>query len=237
MLFSVLIPWAILAPSNAPPLATCRFHSVHSRWVGSCGPLFEQTPGMTIAPTQSITSGIWRKADHPRSMWTGDMTDAGSDNATIELEIYAGGAGVLRTEYGWFPVSKFSLGTQTLRFKLDTSRQVPPSELDRTIVKRAAVILSSRTAWNRADDRQCSATATTWSIYCAMQRATVEVTGGFHHRRPALEVVRQIVDKRAAGRRYHHRLMDYNNDPTTRLEDVQSLFAEALTRLTSAAAK
>jgi hypothetical protein len=192
---------------------------------------------MTIARTQSIASGIWREADHPRSTWAGDMTDAGSDNTAIELEIYAGGAGVLRTEYGWFPVSSFLLATQTLRFQLDTSRQVPASDLDRTIVKRAAAILSSQPAWNRADNRQCSATATTWSIYCAMQRATVEVTGGFHHRRPALEVVRQIVDQRAAGRRYHHRLMDYNNDPTTRLKDVQGLFAEALTRLTSAAAK
>jgi hypothetical protein len=57
------------------------------------------------------------------------------------------------------------------------------------------------------------------------------VTGGFHHRRPALELVRQIVDERSEGRNYHHRLMDYNNDPSTRLEDVQSLFAEALARM------
>jgi hypothetical protein len=64
-----------------------------------------------------------------------------------------------------------------------------------------------------------------------MQRATIEVTGAFHHRRPALEVVRLIVEKRTVGRPYHHRLMDYNNDPSTHLDDVRSLFAEALAQM------
>jgi|HubBroStandDraft_4_1064222.scaffolds.fasta_scaffold164813_3 hypothetical protein len=31
-------------------------------------------------------------------------------------------------------------------------------------------------------------------------------------RRPAMEVVRIIIDERSAGRNYQHRLMDYNND-------------------------
>jgi hypothetical protein len=46
-----------------------------------------------------------------------------------------------------------------------------------------------------------------------------------------MEAVRGIVDERTATRNYHHRLMDYNNDPTTTLGDVQSLFSEALTRM------
>ena len=48
------------------------------------------------------------------------------------------------------------------------------------------------------------------------------------HRRPALEIIRSIVDDRSRGRGYHHRLMDYNNDPRTSFSDVQSLFREAL---------
>jgi hypothetical protein len=63
------------------------------------------------------------------------------------------------------------------------------------------------------------------------ERATIEVTGAFHHRRPAMELVRQIVDERSAGRPYHHRLMDYNNAPTTRLADVRGIIADALSRL------
>lgn len=95
------------------------------------------------------------------------------------------------------------------------------------IVRAAAAILSNNAVWNRADDRKCSANATTWCIYCALEKATIDVTGGFNHRRPALETVREIVDQRTAGRDYHHRLMDYNNDPTTHLSDVQGLFKEA----------
>jgi hypothetical protein len=68
-----------------------------------------------------------------------------------------------------------------------------------------------------------------------MEKATIEVSGAFHHRRPALQVVREIVDERTAGRPYEHRLMDYNNDPATRLEDVQSLYAEALKRIDAGA--
>jgi hypothetical protein len=56
------------------------------------------------------------------------------------------------------------------------------------------------------------------------------VTDGFHHRRPALEIVRAIVDERTKDRNYSHRLMDYNNDPTTHLTNVRTLFAEALAR-------
>jgi len=103
--------------------------------------------------------------------------------------------------------------------------------MDEKIVRRAAEILSNEKVWNRADNRECPATATTWSIYCGMERATIDVTGAFHHRRPALQLVREIVDERTVGRRYHHRLMDYNNDTTTHLSDVQSLFQDALRRM------
>jgi hypothetical protein len=108
---------------------------------------------------------------------------------------------------------------------------VPPNALDRRIVQRAESILSSPSVWNRADNRQCPASETTWSVYCAMELATVQVTGGFHHRRPALQMVRRLVDERTAGRGYHHRLMDYNNDPTTTFADIRSLFAQALARM------
>jgi hypothetical protein len=64
-----------------------------------------------------------------------------------------------------------------------------------------------------------------------VEKAEIEVTGGFHHRRPAGELVREIVDERAKNRNYSHRMMDYNNDPTTTLADVRSLFAEALARI------
>ena len=149
----------------------------------------------------------------------------------VEIEIYAGGTGIIRTYNGWFPVTAYTARGSALHFQMDTLHEVPPGPLDREILERAAAILSSDSVWNRADNRECPASATTWSIYCAVERAEVDVTGGFHHRRPAGELVREIVDERAKGRSYHHRMMDYNNDPTTTLADVRSVFAEAVARI------
>ena len=225
-----IVPASVAGAATALPLSHCVFHGVDDHFPGSCGALFDQTPALTLMPARAITTGIWREDIHPISVWAGDMTDQGSSNAPIELEIYAGGWGVLRTEYGWFAVTQFA-SSPTLSFDLDASHEVSPNALDQKIVREAAKILSTEGVWNRTDSRQCPASATTYSIYCAMEKAAIDVTGGFNHRRPALESVRVIVEERTATRNYHHRLMDYNNDPTTRLDDVQSLFKEALIRM------
>src|SRR5258708_31770869 len=114
-----------------------------------------------------------------------------------------------------------------LRFQIDTAQQVPASDLDREILAEAATIITADSVWNRADNRKCAPAATTWSIYCAVQRATIEVTGGFHHRRPAIQLVRQIGEGRTHGKAYHHRLFGYNNYPSTPPECVWSRFVVA----------
>jgi hypothetical protein len=149
----------------------------------------------------------------------------------VEIEIYPGGTGAIRTYDGWYPVSGFDARDSMLRFQIDTAHEVLPNELDREILQHAAAIITSDAVWNRADNRKCPPNATTWSIYCAEEQASIEVTGGFHHRRPALELVREIVDERTQKKTYQHRLMGYNNDLATHLEDVRSLFAEAISRI------
>jgi hypothetical protein len=128
-------------------------------------------------------------------------------------------------------VSVFESGASALRFTVDAEHEVAPNALDREVVQRAASILTNDAVWNRAENRECAPSVTTWSIYCAIERASRDVARGFHHRRPALELVRKIVDERTQDRSYDHRLMDYNNDPSTHLADVRSLFAEAVARI------
>lgn len=150
---------------------------------------------------------------------------------SVEIEIYGGGNGVIRTYNGWFPISDFNTRGSIMRFQMDTAKEIAPNALDREILVQAMRIISSDSAWNRADNRKCPASAIKWSIYCAVEQAQIEVAGGFHHRRPAGELVREIVDERTKTRNYSHRMMDYNNDPTTTLADVRSLFAEAIARI------
>jgi hypothetical protein len=222
----------VMALVQAPIPYTCALHPAAGKWDGSCGVLIEgERTSLSIAPAPAITSGVWRRGVAPDAVWAGSLVVGEETSTAVEIEVYGDGSGVMRTLFGWYAISRFVAAKDSLRFDVDSSREVPPSGVDREIVERAAKILSSEAVWNRADDRKCAADATTWSIYCAMQKATVEVAGAFHHRRPALQVVREIVDHRTAGRPYDHRLMDYNNDPTTHLGDVQSLFAEALRRI------
>jgi len=159
------------------------------------------------------------------------LADFAEGGDSVEIEVYAGGNGVIRTYQGWFPVTHFTATGSTLRFEFDATSQVKPNQVDRQILTRAAAILNADSAWNRADDRKCAPAARTWSIYCAVEQAALEVAGGFHHRRPAAELVREIVEERTKDRTYEHRLMDYNNDRTTTLSDVRTLFADALKRI------
>ena len=46
-----------------------------------------------------------------------------------------------------------------------------------------------------------------------------------------MELVRVIIEDRAKAKTYEHRMMGYNNDSTTTLADVRSLFAEAIAKV------
>jgi len=223
-LLSLLLATSVHAAM--PQLVNCQLTRKidTSHWNGQCG-----TSTFDGVAAKSVATGSWREDVRPILVVTGTIgAGPGSD---VELEIYENGSAILRTEGGWFWVKDVARSSTTLTFHADRADLAGPSDLDRRIVQRAATLLSTESSWNRADDRQCPSGQQTLSIYCALERATKEVTGGFHHRRPALEIVRQIVDERSVNRNYAHRLMDYNNDRSTRLSDVQSLFTEALARM------
>lgn len=97
------------------------------------------------------------------------------------------------------------------------------TKIDLQIAKRAREILNSESKWNRADNRICPAEAKTVSLYCALQMATVEVGGKAEHRGAALQEARFVIDEIARDRNYEHRLMNYNNDPTTTFSDIQEV--------------
>ncbi len=108
----------------------------------------------------------------------------------------------------------------------DNSNARPPvTKVDLEIVQRARQILDSPAKWNRADNRQCSPKAKTFSLYCALEEATTEKSGQFEHRGAAMQEARFVIEEMAHNlERYNHRLMDYNNDPTTTFADVRRFF-------------
>jgi len=107
----------------------------------------------------------------------------------------------------------------------DSDIRPPVTKDDVRIVQRARQILNSQEKWNRADNRVCPAEAKTFSLYCALEKATDEVTGNFKHRGAAMQEARFVIEDVAPDwKKYNHRLMDYNNDPKTTFADIQNVF-------------
>lgn len=107
----------------------------------------------------------------------------------------------------------------------DPDARPPVTKADLKVVRRASEILSSPEKWNRADTRVCAPDAKTFSIYCALQKATKEVNGSFAHRAAAMQEARFVIDDTVPhAKTYSHRLMDYNNDPSTTFADLQNFF-------------
>jgi hypothetical protein len=104
---------------------------------------------------------------------------------------------------------------------------------DVRILVKAAELLADESMWNRADDRECKDDEATGkrSLFCALQKACIDVMGTYDHRRVALQEVRFAVEDATRGRQFEHRLRDFNNLPTTRLVDIRSILQVATDRI------
>jgi len=110
------------------------------------------------------------------------------------------------------------------------SHDLPVTEQDVRILDRANAILSSEAVWNRADTRECPAGETSFSLFCALHDACIEVLGQYEHRRAALQEVRFVIEERVH-KDYEHRLMGFNNDPATTFADVKDVLRSAKERI------
>ena len=113
------------------------------------------------------------------------------------------------------------------------SRDQPVTEDDLRILLRADDLLKDESVWNRKDDRECADDEATGkrSLFCALQRACVDVLGAYDHRRVALQEVRFAVEDATQGQDFEHRLRDFNNLPATRLADIKGVLRVATDRV------
>lgn len=127
-----------------------------------------------------------------------------------------------------------TLGTTSTSPELERRDQMVTAE-DLRILTRAAALLKDESAWNRADDRECKDDEASGkrSLFCALQKACIEVLGTYDHRRVALQEVRFAVEDATRGQDFEHRLRDFNNLPTTRLADIKAVLQVAIERIKS----
>lgn len=108
--------------------------------------------------------------------------------------------------------------------EIDDSNVLPPATtVDLDILQRADAILTDASVWNRHDTRDCAKSDTTWSLYCALFRASMETTGKYNHRSAAMQETRKTVEELTPGKEFAHRLRDYNNLPTTSFADIKQV--------------
>jgi hypothetical protein len=110
-------------------------------------------------------------------------------------------------------------------------RDQPATEEDLKILLRASEILSSPSVWNRHDTRECHPNDTTWSLFCALEKASRDVLKEYRHREVALQEVRFAIEDVTDGRDFEHRLRDYNNLPSTEFADVKRVLTIATHRV------
>jgi len=114
-------------------------------------------------------------------------------------------------------------------------RDQPVTNDDLRILLKTDELLKDESVWNRTDDRECGDDEATGkrSLFCALQKACIDVLGAYDHRRVALQEVRFAVEDATRGQDFEHRLRDFNNLPTTRLADIKRVLRLATDRVKS----
>jgi hypothetical protein len=230
-------------PSAAPALAIdCTFDASAQGYAGTCSvPCAVNSLAIGFdgvdarracdGPARTVKATLSRAAAPGR--WLGTMEGVKPEDPT-RLEVVPnknGASSVARTPYGWFAVSEFAEAAPTLRWRVDTSRQVRPTADDLAIIDRALALLPNEGAWNKSDNRECPAGQARLSLFCSLMQATTETSGGVHYRQPAMQAVREELNLVDAARIKTHRIMDYNNHPDTTLAELHALLRRAKARV------
>jgi hypothetical protein len=119
----------------------------------------------------------------------------------------------------------------------------PVTKMDLRIAKRATSLLRAESDWDRSDkphidgdkSTACQPSARQMSLYCALERATVEVTGHFEHRGAVMQEARFVIEEMEPNweSKYQHLLVDYNNDPHTTFQGIQKALRSVEQRIAS----
>jgi len=93
-------------------------------------------------------------------------------------------------------------------------------------------LLSNEEKWNREDDRLCFYKEK-WSLFCALAKASIEITGKYKHRRVAMQEIRFTINDNFPERWREHQLMEFNNHPATTFRDIRQVLEDTKKHLES----
>ena len=108
----------------------------------------------------------------------------------------------------------------------------PVSDVDLAIVEKTIQILEAQDQRNVNGDRICDddSASNRFSVFCALYVSSIEITGVYRHRRPAMQAVRGGLQARFPGN-YAHMLRDINNNTSITDEELVDALGAAYTTL------
>ncbi len=115
--------------------------------------------------------------------------------------------------------------------------KLAPTQTDLQILQRALEILHDESVWHKNDERVCDDDEKrgSWSMFCALYQASLDVTSQYLHQRPAMKEVRRIIQEITKDRPFEHGIRDYNNLPETTFEEVSNVLEIAKERISKKA--
>jgi len=124
-------------------------------------------------------------------------------------------------------------GAAPVTEKRATSESKPAvTKADIEVARRARQLLDSPSKWDHNPTQDCPAGAKTFSLYCALATAITEINGAYDDGEAAIREARKLVADSPNAKNYKARLVDFNNDPSTTLADIQKLLQLVEERLT-----
>ncbi len=143
--------------------------------------------------------------------------------------------------YEWREIRRPSgaaLGASVLSFGLGDYARASADDI--SILESSIKSLDRLRNWDREDDRNCSNDKPGHSsLFCLLTAAVEKRMGRYHHRQPALALVRSAINERWSDRVQDHPVMDFNNHSSTTRQDVRAALESALrlAKIESASAK
>jgi hypothetical protein len=101
---------------------------------------------------------------------------------------------------------------------------------DLNVIREAQSLLDAEINWSKDGTRECNG-ENPYSLFCALEVASIRATGEYVHRRPALQEVRFAIDDQFKDRWEVHRLAEFNSHPDTEYSDVLAVLATAHRRI------
>ncbi len=135
----------------------------------------------------------------------------------VALFIIFGVIGVYKTENG------IVLGLPDYE-----KRTIRVSQVDLDILKRADSFLFDENSWRKESVTNCSLSEKL-DLYCALEKASIEIMGKYVHRQPALQEIRFTIDDYYRERWKKHRLIDFNENKDTNFEEIKFVLDQTIT--------